>query len=116
MHYDSQAHRTYRPTPYPGIACAPLWRNDQGGGHTLLKLDAGASLPPHRHPGWEQIHLIEGRLQVNGQTLEPGDHLILEAGDTHRVVARVPSLYLALAERAGADILDGNGAATGAKG
>lgn len=108
MHYDSKAKRTYQPTPYLGIAYVPLWRNDQGGGHTLLKLENGASLPLHRHPGWEQIHVIKGRLQVNDQILEPGDHLILDAGDTHRVTALMPSIYLALSERAGAEILAGN--------
>lgn len=101
--------------PIPGIAYAPLWRNDQGGGHTLLKLETGASLPLHRHPGWEQIHVIEGRLQVNDQVLEPGDHLILDAGDTHRVTALVPSIYLALSERAGAEILDGAAVTASAK-
>ncbi|WP_051523729.1 cupin domain-containing protein [Zymobacter palmae] len=107
MHYDSNVHRTYHPTPYSGIAYAPLWRNDQGGGHTLLRLETGASLPLHRHPGWEQIHVIEGRLQVNDHILEPGDHLILAGSEAHRVTALAPSIYLALSERAGAEILDG---------
>lgn len=107
MHYDSKVHRTYHPTPYSGITYAPLWRNDQGGGHTLLRLETGASLPLHRHPGWEQIHVIEGRLQVNDHILEPGDHLILAGSEAHRVTALAPSIYLALSERAGAEILDG---------
>ncbi|QTF09127.1 cupin domain-containing protein [Brenneria izadpanahii] len=113
MYYNNNAGRHYQPTPYPGISYAPLWRNNLGGGHTLLKLEAGASLPLHRHPGWEQIHVIKGRLQVNAQRLEPGDHLLLDAGESHSVKALEPSVYLALSEKAGAEMLVSNDADCG---
>lgn len=106
MHCNRAAERHYQPTPYTGIAYAPLWRNDQGGGHTLLKLEAGASLPMHRHAGWEQILVIDGQLRVNDQALGRGDHVLLDAGDAHRVVAVVPSVYLAMSEKTGVEILD----------
>ncbi|WP_390200451.1 cupin domain-containing protein [Brenneria goodwinii] len=64
-------HADYRASTH-GIFYAPLWRNNLGGDHTLLKLEARASLPLYRHPGWEQIHIIKGCLQVNAQRLESG--------------------------------------------
>ncbi|WP_298591502.1 helix-turn-helix domain-containing protein [uncultured Kocuria sp.] len=42
-----------------------------------------------RHPGWEYLHILSGRLDVqvgfNGETMEPGDSLNFDSNTPHRL-------------------------------
>ena len=105
MLHNKGSDRTWRDTPYPDIDFSWLWRNAAGGGQAMLKLAQGAKLPLHRHPGWEQIYLLEGRIRVNQHVLEMGDHLLVQAGDIHAVEALEPSVYLVTSECDGAELL-----------
>lgn len=53
----------------------------------LLKLEPGASLPPHRHPVDEECLVLEGRLRV-GSHLEigPGGYHLAHEGALHATV------------------------------
>lgn len=105
MLHNKGCDRVWRDTPYPDIDFSWLWRNAAGGGHAMLKLERGAKLPVHRHPGWEQIYLLEGRLRVNQHVLEAGDHLLVNAGDIHSIEALAASVYLVMSECEGAELL-----------
>ncbi|KAA8998431.1 cupin domain-containing protein [Affinibrenneria salicis] len=105
MLLNAQASRSWHPTPYAGIEYSWLWRNPQGGGYALLRLDAGASLPRHRHPGREQIYVVDGRIMVNAQILNAGDHLILAEREAHQVQALTRAQYLAISEKEGVTLL-----------
>ena len=59
----------------PGIECKLL--ADDSERHRvcmLVRLAAGASYPPHRHAGVEELHLLDGELWINGRKLLPGDY------------------------------------------
>ncbi len=105
MLHNQRSNRKWHDTPYPDIDFSSLWRNQYGGCHALLKLAPGACLPAHRHPGWEQIFLLEGKLKINCAILEAGDHVLLPAGEVHQVEALASSIYLVMSEKEGAELL-----------
>lgn len=51
---------------------------------SVIKMKAGSSLSEHRHEGVEQIFVLEGDCQINGERLGPGDYHRAEAGSLHR--------------------------------
>ncbi|MBI5630306.1 MAG: cupin domain-containing protein [Elusimicrobia bacterium] len=97
--------RQWNPTVYEGIAFCWLWRNDAGGGTALLKLARGSSFPFHKHPGWEQIFLIEGSVEYCSQILGPGDHVFAGPGEVHRLVALQEAVFLGVVERDGVEVV-----------
>ncbi|MBS0506632.1 MAG: cupin domain-containing protein [Proteobacteria bacterium] len=54
----------------------------------LLRLQPGASLPPHRHPRDEECIVLEGRLRL-GTTLElgPGGYHLAHGGALHATIS-----------------------------
>jgi hypothetical protein len=40
----------------------------------LVRLEPGASYPPHTHAGVEELHLLDGELWINERKLMPGDY------------------------------------------
>jgi anti-sigma factor ChrR (cupin superfamily) len=60
----------------PGVAVKPL-RDDRitGASTFLLRVDAGARVPLHEHPGGEELFIIQGDLRVDDVHLETGDYL-----------------------------------------
>ncbi|MBL8314238.1 MAG: cupin domain-containing protein [Rubrivivax sp.] len=53
----------------------------------LLRLQPGATLPPHRHPHDEECIVLEGRLQV-GSLIEigPGGYHLAHSGALHATI------------------------------
>ncbi len=53
----------------------------------LLRLEPGATLPPHRHPHDEECVVLEGRLQVGTQIdMGPGSYHLAHGGALHATV------------------------------
>jgi anti-sigma factor ChrR (cupin superfamily) len=71
----------------PGIHVKILARNDEKNSVSMLvRLDAGAEYPGHKHAGVEELHLLDGTLKVDDRTLHPGDFIHAEEGSVdHRV-------------------------------
>jgi anti-sigma factor ChrR (cupin superfamily) len=46
----------------------------------LVRLAPGTDYPPHRHAGFEELHLLDGELMIDKKKLYPGDHIRAEAG------------------------------------
>ena len=70
----------------PGISCKLLATDaERERVSMLVRLDPGASYPPHIHAGLEELHLLEGELHIDERTLVPGDYNRAEAasGDKH---------------------------------
>ena len=67
-----------------GVAVNPL-RDDKASGAStfLLRVDAGARVPLHDHPGSEEIFVIEGDLRVGGDQLQAGDYLYTPPDGKH---------------------------------
>lgn len=62
-------------TVAPGIACKLLSTDERRNLVTMLvRLDPGASYPPHTHADVEELHLLEGELWIDDRKLYPGDY------------------------------------------
>jgi quercetin dioxygenase-like cupin family protein len=58
--------------------------HDDGRFRTLLvRLEAGASLPPHEHPLEEECFVIEGDIWLSGEHMRRGDYQRVAAGIPH---------------------------------
>jgi anti-sigma factor ChrR (cupin superfamily) len=49
----------------------------------LIRAEAGAVYPPHRHTGGEDCYVVSGELHVAGQVLHAGDFHRAEADSDH---------------------------------
>jgi quercetin dioxygenase-like cupin family protein len=66
-----------------GVAIKVL-REHEGTLSYLLRLEAGASLPPHRHPKDEECIVLEGRLRVGSQAeIGAGGYHLAHSGALH---------------------------------
>jgi hypothetical protein len=50
---------------------------------SIVRMDAGATFPPHRHPGAEELLVLEGDCLCQGRRLGPGDYHRSAAGTDH---------------------------------
>ena len=58
--------------------------HDYGRFRTLLvRLEAGASLPPHEHPLDEECYVVEGDIWLSGEHMARGDYQRVSAGTPH---------------------------------
>jgi anti-sigma factor ChrR (cupin superfamily) len=71
----------------PGISVKILSTdNDRQQVTMLVRLAPATDYPPHRHAGFEELHLLDGELMIDKKKLYPGDHIRAEAGSVdHRV-------------------------------
>jgi anti-sigma factor ChrR (cupin superfamily) len=75
----------WRPTGIPGIQCKVLSKDDARGYRTsLLRMEPGAVLPPHRHMALEEVFMLDGDFSVEGRGFGPGDYCRSEAGTVHQ--------------------------------
>jgi quercetin dioxygenase-like cupin family protein len=51
----------------------------------LLKFDAGATYPLHRHPAGEEVFVLEGDIKLGKDELKTGDYLYTAVNNLHRV-------------------------------
>lgn len=71
----------------PGIECKVLATdNERHRISMLVRLEPGASYPPHVHSGVEELHLLDGELWIDDRKLSPGDYHQAEAGTSDRHV------------------------------
>jgi anti-sigma factor ChrR (cupin superfamily) len=65
----------------PGISCKLLSTDvDMDRVSMLVQLAPGASYPPHRHAGVEELYLLRGELWIDERKLSPGDYNRAECG------------------------------------
>jgi quercetin dioxygenase-like cupin family protein len=70
-----------------GVAIKVL-REQAGVLSYLLKLEPGATLPPHRHPQDEECLVLEGRLRVGSQVeIGPGGYHLAHGGALHATIS-----------------------------
>jgi anti-sigma factor ChrR (cupin superfamily) len=59
----------------PGIECKLLATDaERHRVSMLVRLAPGASYPPHKHAGVEELHLLDGELMIDERKLFPGDY------------------------------------------
>ena len=68
----------------PGIEVKLLYRDPARKYHTsLVRMEAGAHYPSHRHREIEELFVLSGELFVEGQTVRAGDYCRAESGTIH---------------------------------
>lgn len=68
----------------PGVEIRLLWHDQVSGKRaTLLRMGAGAVLPPHDHLSDEYAYMLEGQLAFGDHLLGPGDFHLAPAGVAH---------------------------------
>src|ERR1700733_451116 len=62
----------------------------------LLKFEAGASYPNHRHPAGEEVFVLEGEVRFGGDQLYAGDYLYAPPGSTHSAYSKTGCVMMFL--------------------
>lgn len=79
----------------------PLW----GGSHDtragLYRMPAGMQIPPHDHPRWVQVFVVEGLMRVDepagaSHEVPAGGYYFVEPGEMHVETAVVDTLVLVI--------------------
>ena len=71
----------------PGLEVRELRRDMQARNHTsLLRMQAGAIVPPHRHEQEEEFIVLDGECYIGSHFLGTGDAHIAAAGSWHDAV------------------------------
>lgn len=89
---------------WPGVDMLPLYGIDdagsphdpQGPSAALLRYAPGASVPPHRHPGFEHIIVLKGSQQDHLGRYEAGTCVMSPPGTAHAVASDEGCLVLAI--------------------
>jgi len=65
----------WQPTDFPGVWSKPLFVDELHHRATsLIKMDPGATYPPHHHHGSEELYFLSGDLAIGGLLLKAGDY------------------------------------------
>ena len=68
----------------PGISCKILFADQERMYTTcLIRAEAGARYPRHRHAGVEELLVLEGDLHVHGVVMRAGDYCRADPGSFH---------------------------------
>ena len=78
---------SWRESGVAGIRRGSLWNDGEAVAAELCRMAAGSTYPEHRHAAWEQMLVLEGRIDVDGATLGAGDYAFTVPGETHTVLA-----------------------------
>ncbi len=71
----------------PGIECKLLATDaERYRVSMLVRLEPGASYPPHTHAGVEELHLLAGELWIDERKLSPGDYNYAPPGTGDQLV------------------------------
>lgn len=80
-----------------GIEIARLYGDGEGGpSAAFLRYQPGATVPPHAHPGYEHILVLEGSQSDEKDVYRAGDMLISSPGSSHAVVSEEGCTVLAI--------------------
>ncbi|MFM7069457.1 MAG: cupin domain-containing protein [Actinomycetes bacterium] len=92
--YVSANEGEWLPSP-DGAGRYRILRLHSAGGITIeVSMDADTEGDLHRHPGGEELLMVEGLIEVGGITLGPGDYLFTPPGATHRACARSDARFV----------------------
>ena len=77
-----------------------LLRTAPGGGRTsILRLQAGARSPRHRHEAGEDVLVLSGTILLGGVKMGPGDYAWTDAGEEHDLIAVDDAVVYVASER-----------------
>jgi quercetin dioxygenase-like cupin family protein len=75
----------WSPTGWPGVSMKMLQRVESTGGMSgMMRMEAGSSIPAHRHTQADQsVFVVEGDLVEEGVSYGPGSFFFAKAGTPH---------------------------------
>jgi anti-sigma factor ChrR (cupin superfamily) len=99
----------------PGVDEHRLHGGTGDGGPTIsiLRYQAGASVPAHRHHGFEYVHVLAGSQRDGRGTYAAGTLAVNAPGSTHDVISDEGCTVLIIWERPIAFLDDGDGGNAG---
>lgn len=75
-------------SPFPGVSAKPLFHDPKTGLLTqVVRLEPGARYPSHRHSKPESCYVLEGDVQIGGDSFGMGDFTLAPAGTLHGEVS-----------------------------
>ncbi len=77
----------WRDSGVAGIRRATLWNAGEDVAAELCAMAKDSEYPDHQHAAWEQMLVLEGRIDVDGTILSAGDYAFTRPGESHRVLA-----------------------------
>ena len=96
----------WQDTGVEGVAVRRLFLDEEAQRMTaLFRMDPGSAYPSHIHEGSEECLVLEGSIQVNGETLRRGDYQRQPAGSRHGVTTTEEGALL-LITGSSTDLLD----------
>ena len=96
----------WRQSPWKGISYLRLYYDSATGFATsLLRVDAGAQYPAHRHKGAEQSWIVQGSCRIGAVTLHAGDYACAAAGTEHSVLESDDGCVLLIVSSAKDEVL-----------
>ncbi len=89
----------WKPGNAPGVEIKVLAVDEERSYYTtLVRMQPGASLAPHRHVGPEESYILQGELLVSGVLMGPGDYCHAAVGSMHtRVTTKTGCVFIAVA-------------------
>ena len=85
----------FEPT-FPGVAFAVLYRDPSGSSAAVLRYEPGASVPPHRHVGYEHVYVLQGSQRDERGEYPAGTLVINPPGSEHSVESPSGCLVLVI--------------------
>ncbi len=84
-----------------GVEVAWLYRSEEDGGpaSALLRYRPGASVPRHRHVGWEHIVVLSGSQADETATYTAGAAVVNPPGSEHGIVSEEGCVALLIWEK-----------------
>ena len=76
---------SWTPSPMPGVERKPLEREDAESGHatSIVRYAAGSRFSEHRHPGGEEIFVLDGVFSDEGGDYPAGSYIRNPPGSAH---------------------------------
>ncbi len=94
------ATQEWQPSGTPGFLVKALYEDAESGERTwLMKVEAGASAPPHAHDDYEQIFVLEGTFDDGENVYGPGDYAVRAPGVDHSSASADGALMLLIYSR-----------------
>ena len=82
---------------YPGVHWKVLWEDPVRKARAILiRYEAGATIPRHRHVGDEQIFVLEGSVSDDTGTCTAGNYARRPPGCVNAVASKTGALVLAI--------------------
>jgi quercetin dioxygenase-like cupin family protein len=87
--------RQWQPHRIPGVEFVLLFNDTASRMRSLLvKVDAGITYPLHQHRGIEEIYMLEGELDLAGETYLAGDYIRSAANSVHAPSTNTGCMFL----------------------